>query len=98
MPHFMAIACSHSALLVLRKVWVMFYFGVGAGTGGHADILIAFSKDLIHWDKDEDPLYRAGGHPDGIDAEHAHKISIIYDDKGIGYLYALMNFACRCSR
>ena len=94
----MAIACSHSALLVLRKVWVMFYFGVGAGTGGHADILIAFSKDLIHWDKDEDPLYRAGGHPDGIDAEHAHKISIIYDDKGIGYLYALMNFACRCSR
>ena len=55
----------------------MFYFGVGAGTGGHADILVAFSKDLIDWDKDEQPLYRAGGHPDGIDAEHAHKISII---------------------
>jgi hypothetical protein len=36
---------------------------------GHADILVAFSKDLIHWDKDEYPLYRAGGHPDGIDAE-----------------------------
>jgi hypothetical protein len=69
-----------------QEVWTMFYFGVGAGTGGHADILIAFSKDLIHWDKDEFPLYRAGGHPDGIDAEHAHKISIIYE-KGIGYLY-----------
>ena len=38
-------------------------------------------------DKDERPLYRAGGHPDGIDAQHAHKISIIYDDKGVGYLY-----------
>lgn len=73
----------------------MFYFGVGAGTGGHADILIAFSKDLIHWDKDEFPLYRAGGHPDGIDAQHAHKISIIYDDEGIGYLYVLRtNVAC----
>ena len=64
----------------------MFYFGVGKGTGGHADILIAFSKDLIHWDKDETPLYRAGGHPNGIDAQHAHKISIIYH-KGVGYLY-----------
>ena len=74
-------------LSTLTKVWVMFYFGVGKGTGGHADILIAFSKDLIHWDKDETPLYRAGGHPDGIDAQHAHKISIIYDDNGVGYLY-----------
>ena len=38
------------------------------------------------WDKDERPLYRAGGHPDGIDSQHAHKISIIYHD-GVGYLY-----------
>ena len=36
---------------------------------GHADIEIAFSKDLIKWDKEDSPLYRAGGHPDGIDAE-----------------------------
>ena len=73
------------------QVWVMFYFGLGDCTDGHADILIAFSKDLIHWDKDDIPLYRAGGHPDGIDAQHAHKISIIYDDKGVGYLYLLWN-------
>ena len=70
-----------------QQVWVNFYFGLGDGTHGHADILVAFSKDLVKWDKDERPLYRAGGHPDGIDAQHAHKISIIYDDKGVGYLY-----------
>ena len=73
------------------QVWVMFYFGLGDCTDGHADILIAFSKDLIRWDKDDTPLYRAGCHPDGIDAQHAHKISIIYDDKGVGYLYLLWN-------
>eukprot|EP01051_Picozoa_sp_SAG22_P016205 SAG22_NODE_2245_length_2796_cov_2.307008_2_plen_224_part_00 len=70
-----------------QAVWVMWYFGLGDGTHGHADIMIAFSKDLFKWDKDERPLYKAGGHPNGIDAEHAHKISIIYDSKGVGYLY-----------
>ena len=35
------------------QLWVMFYFGLGDGTQGHADILIAFSKDLYTWDKDE---------------------------------------------
>ena len=70
-----------------QGVWVMFYFGLGDGTQGHADIMIAFSKDLEHWDKDPTPLYRAGGHPMGIDSLHAHKVSLIYDDKGVGYLY-----------
>ena len=36
----------------------MFYFGVGGATEGHADILIAFSEDLMHWDKDTEPLYK----------------------------------------
>ena len=27
------------------------------GTGGHADIGVAFSKDLVRWDKDDTPLY-----------------------------------------
>ena len=70
-----------------QSIWVMFYFGLGDGTHGHADIMIAFSRDLVHWDKDERPLYRAGGHPNGIDSQHAHKISIIYDEHGTGYLY-----------
>lgn len=69
-----------------QGVWVMFYFGLGDSTNGHADILIAFSEDLIIWEKDPEPLYKAGGNPTGIDADHAHKISIIYHDD-IGYMY-----------
>eukprot|EP00041_Stephanoeca_diplocostata_P018472 m.386796 g.386796 ORF g.386796 m.386796 type:complete len:107 (+) comp21024_c0_seq2:158-478(+) len=79
--------CLCGLCLWMQGVWVMFYFGLGDGTGGHAVICVAFSTDLVHWDKDHEPLYPAGGHPAGIDSQHAHKISIIYDDEGVGYLY-----------
>ena len=51
----------------------MFDFGLGDGTAGHASIMVAFSYDLLHWEKDPTPLYFAGGHPAGIDKDHAHK-------------------------
>ena len=63
--------------------WVMFYFGVGKG-GAH--IMIAYSKDLIHWVRDPEPLYYAGGNPSGLDKSYAHKISIIYANSKY-YLY-----------
>jgi hypothetical protein len=66
--------------------WIMFYFGLGDGSAGHADIMIARSDDLLSWEKDPAPLYTAGGHPAGIDAQHAHKISLLYHE-GTGYLY-----------
>jgi len=56
--------------------WVMFYFGVGHG-GAH--IMAAFSRDLRHWTKQPEPLYRAGGHPRGLDRQYAHKISLAYN-------------------
>lgn len=56
--------------------WTMFYFGVGHG-GAH--IMIAFSRDLKHWTAHPDPLYKAGGHPGGLDAKYAHKISLVYN-------------------
>jgi hypothetical protein len=55
--------------------WTMFYFGVGRG-GAH--IMVAFSHDLVHWTAHPEPLYRAGGHPDGLDRKYAHKISLVY--------------------
>jgi predicted GH43/DUF377 family glycosyl hydrolase len=58
--------------------WTMFYFGVGKG-GAH--IMIAFSYDLVHWTADPEPLYKAGGHPSGLDKQHAHKISLVYNPK-----------------
>lgn len=56
------------------KHWVMFYFGVGKG-GAH--IMIAYSKDLLHWKRDPVPLYHAGDNPSGLDKSYAHKISIV---------------------
>jgi predicted GH43/DUF377 family glycosyl hydrolase len=55
--------------------WTMLYFGVGHG---HAHIMIAFSRDLLHWTAHPEPLYQAGGHPGGLDEEHAHKVSLVY--------------------
>lgn len=57
--------------------WMMIYFGVGHG-GAH--IMAAFSKDLLHWTKLEEPLYKAGGHPGGLDAKYAHKISLVHNE------------------
>ena len=65
--------------------WVMFYFGVGRG-GAH--IMVAFSRDLEHWTAEPEPLYKAGGHPGGLDRQYAHKISLVYNPKNdIFYLY-----------
>jgi len=65
--------------------WTMFYFGVGRG-GAH--IMIAFSRDLVHWAAHPEPLYAAGGHPGGLDKQYAHKISLMYNPKNeTFYLY-----------
>jgi predicted GH43/DUF377 family glycosyl hydrolase len=58
--------------------WTMFYFGVGHG-GAH--IMVAFSRDLVHWTADPEPLYKAGGNPSGLDQAYAHKISLVYNPK-----------------
>jgi beta-xylosidase len=65
--------------------WVMFYFGVGRD-GAH--IMAAFSRDLKHWASHPEPLYKAGGHPGGLDSQFAHKISLVYNpDNSTFYLY-----------
>lgn len=69
--------------------WVMFYFGVGRG-GAH--IMAAFSRDLIHWTARFEPLYRAGGHPGGLDKQYAHKISLVYNPKNETYYL----YYCAC--
>lgn len=56
--------------------WTMIFFGVGRG---HAHIMAAFSRDLKHWTVNPEPLYQAGGHPDGLDKEHAHKVSLVWN-------------------
>ena len=62
--------------------WMMIYFGVGRGG---ASIMIAFSRDLLHWTADPEPLYKFGGHPTGLDSTYAHKISLVYNPKNETY-------------
>lgn len=58
--------------------WTMFYFGVGRG-GAH--IMAAFSRDLVHWTADPEPLYKAGGNPSGLDKQYAHKIALVFNPR-----------------
>ena len=58
--------------------WVAFFFGVGKG-GAH--IMMAFSRDLLHWTIDPEPIYKAGGNPSGIDNKYAHKISLVWNSE-----------------
>ena len=68
--------CSDGKVFRDGDHWTMFYFGVGKG-GAH--IMAAFSRDLLHWTAHPEPLYKAGGHPGGLDATYAHKISLVYN-------------------
>ncbi len=77
--------CSDGKVFRDGDHWVMFYFGVGRD-GAH--IMVAFSRDLQHWTSHPDPLYKAGGHPGGLDKQYAHKISLVYNpSNNIFYLY-----------
>ncbi len=68
--------CSDGKVFRDGDHWSMFYFGVGRG-GAH--IMVAFSRDLLHWTAHPEPLYQAGGHPGGLDRQYAHKISLVYN-------------------
>ena len=71
--------------------WIMFYFGVGRG-GAH--IMVAFSRDLLHWASHPEPLYKAGDNPSGLDKQYAHKTSLVWNPKDESfYLYY-----CACGK
>jgi len=70
--------CSDGKVFRDGDHWTMFYFGVGRG-GAH--IMVAFSRDLKQWAAHPEPLYKAGGHPDGLDRQYAHKISLVHNPK-----------------
>lgn len=68
--------------------WIMFYFGASRNNPDnqvHAHIMLAFSYDLIHWTVNPEPLYKAGGHPTGLDQTHAHNVSLVYNAENDTY-------------
>jgi hypothetical protein len=77
--------CSDGKVFRDGDHWVMFYFGVGHG-GAH--IMAAFSRDLRHWTAHPEPLYKAGSHPEGLDAQYAHKIALVWNQaENMFYMY-----------
>ena len=65
-----------------ENYWMMFYFGASNKSKDkklHAHVMMAFSRDLIHWQKHPEPIVMAGGHPEGLDGTHAHNVSLIYE-------------------
>jgi predicted GH43/DUF377 family glycosyl hydrolase len=64
--------------------WVMFYYGLCGD--GHARDGVAFSRDLIHWQKANEVLVDVG--PEGsIDSRYAHKPALFYHNRRLYHYY-----------
>lgn len=64
--------------------WIMFYFGLSGD--GHARDSVAFSTDLVSWEKSNAVLVDVGG-PDSVDSKHAHKAGMIARDGKLHHFY-----------
>jgi predicted GH43/DUF377 family glycosyl hydrolase len=70
------------------RQWVMFYFG--NCSDGHARDSVAFSNDLLHWEKSGEILINVG--PLGsIDSRHAHKPGLIARDGRLFHFYCAVS-------
>lgn len=68
--------------------WIMFYFALAADL--HARECVAFSNDLIHWEKSGGVMIDVGA-PGEIDSTHAHKPSVIMQGKIIYHYYCAVS-------
>lgn len=64
-------------------IWLNFYFGFD---NRHAQEGLAYSSDLVHWQKIDSPII-THGRPGELDAKHAHKASVIVHDGAIYHFY-----------
>jgi predicted GH43/DUF377 family glycosyl hydrolase len=79
---------SDPCVLKVGDAWAMFYFG--NCSDGHARDGVAFSRDLLHWQKSGELLIDVGK-LGAIDSRHAHKPSLF---SGLGRLW---HFYCAVS-
>lgn len=75
---------SDPVVLRQKDVWVMFYFGLARDA--HAREGVAFSRDLLTWEKSPTALIDIGK-PDSVDSTHAHKPGIIAKDGVLYHFY-----------
>lgn len=78
--------------------WVCFYYGIGAMDKiddlYHAEEGIALSKDLLHWEKAEEPILKHGV-PGTYDNHHTHKPAMVYEN---GVLYHFYCGTCQATK
>lgn len=75
--------CADPCVVKDGDIWIMFYYGYD---GKNAREGIAFSKDLIHWEKSEEPILDHGKKGE-IDCTHAHKPCVISRDGCLYHFY-----------
>lgn len=76
--------CSDPCILQAGDIWVMFFYTLSSADGKARDS-VAFSRDLIHWEKSGEILIEPG--PEGaIDSRYAHKPAVFFKD-GVLYHY-----------
>ncbi|MBI4558248.1 MAG: hypothetical protein HY706_11760 [Candidatus Hydrogenedentes bacterium] len=65
--------CSDPYVVRHGEVWLMFFYTLSSD--GKARDTVAFSRDLLHWEKSNEILIEPGP-PGSIDARYAHKPSV----------------------
>ncbi len=76
--------CSDPCVLRAGDIWVMFFYTLSSADGKARDS-VAFSRDLVHWEKSGEILIEPG--PEGsVDSRYAHKPAVFFND-GVFYHY-----------
>ena len=75
--------CADPCVVKDKDMWLMFYYGYD---GKNAREGIAYSRDLLHWEKSGEPILNHGSAGE-IDCIHAHKPSVISKDGCLYHFY-----------
>ncbi|RPH27328.1 hypothetical protein EHN07_10820 [Buttiauxella warmboldiae] len=80
--------CADPFILKNKEKWIMYYYGFN---GENAQEGIAFSDDLISWDKYPNPILKIGGE-NTIDSIHAHKPSVLMFNQVLYHFYTAVGY------
>ena len=76
--------CSDPCVLRCGDTWCMFFYTLSSD--GRARDTVAFSKDLLHWEKSNEILIDVGP-PGSIDSTYAHKPAVFTKDGRFYHFY-----------
>lgn len=82
------IFCSDPCVLRAGDVWVMFFYTLSSD--GKARDSVAFSRDLLHWEKSGEILIEPGP-PGSIDSRYAHKPGVFWKDDILYHYYCAVS-------